>query len=111
MGLSDLIKKTLNAEIKRQNGIGHKIVYTHLKTRETVILNCIPEEIVFGEDLKDKANDYVVFHGLDLSIPPSNGDTIIWNGKRYSHEKTITQVNGLYDVKASSKRHTGRGIK
>lgn len=107
MSLKDLITKTLTHEVARENGIGDEVDYTHLSTRTTETIKCIPQNINFGEDGKDKINDFVVFHGLVLTVKPSNGDTIVWNGRRYNYEKTVTQIGTTYDVKASIKRHAG----
>jgi len=107
MGLKDLITKSLKHEVNRENGIGDKVTYTHSKSKNHYVIRCIPESIIYGEESRDKLNDFVTFHGLELSEIPGNGDTIIWSGKRYNYEKTVTQIGTTYDVKASIKRHAG----
>jgi len=107
MGIKDLISKAIKHEVNRENGIGEEVRYTHSKNRNYEIVRCIPEDIIFGEESRDKINNFVTFHGLELSEEPNNGDTIVWNGKRYNYEKTVTQIGTTYDVKASIKRHAG----
>ena len=82
MGLKDLVTKTLTQEVSRENGISDEVVYTHLSTRTQEVVRCIAENIIYGDESRDKINDYVIFHGLSLSEQPSRGDTNIWNNNR-----------------------------
>ena len=107
MSLKTLIHKTLIHTVNREDGIGEEVTYNHAKTRMHEAVRCIPESIIYGDESRDKISDFVVFHGLELSEIPSNGDTVIWNNKRYNYEKTMTQIGTTYDVKASIKRHAG----
>jgi len=107
MSLKTLAHKTLAHTVNREDGIGEEVTYNHAKTRTHEIVRCIPQAITYGDESRDKINDFVVFHGLELLEQPSNGDTILWNNKRYNYEKTMTQTGTIYDVKASIKRHAG----
>lgn len=106
--MKNLITKTLKHTVTRENGAGDKVTYNHSKSRTSETdVSCIPESITYGEESRDKIKNFVTFHGLELSEQPDNGDTIVWNGKRYNYEKTVTQIGTTYDVKASIKRHAG----
>ena len=108
MSLKSLIEKTLEHEVARENGISEEVAYHHSISRtKEENLKCIPQEITYGEESRDKLNDFVVFHALTLLEEPSHGDTIVWNGIRYNYEKTVSRLVSTYDVKASIKRHTG----
>ena len=110
MNINQLMEKSLNHAILRENGASETVDYVHYLTRDKESVQCFPQNINDGELSKDADKSYVTFHGLFLEEIPSRGDAIEWNNDKYHYEKTMSQLgDSYYDVLAYKSIHSPRG--
>jgi len=99
VSLKSLIKKTINSEIAKDNGIAETISYRQ-SGKNPLDIKAIVEYPQFNQKKDDIVEDTIVFHGLDLGFTPKQADVIVYDNTRYVVGSFKTVV-GLYDVTAT----------
>ncbi len=99
-----LIKKTLQNEANRINGIFEDIEYIQISSHSTVQTRAIIEYPKFEDKKKNNVEDIIVFHSISLDFTPKTADIILYDGNRYVVSE-YKKVSSLYDITAVKSLH------
>jgi len=102
--MQNLIKKTLQNEVIKSNGIAEDIEYIYIQSNTIIPLKAIVEYPKYEQKKGKNVVDEIIFHGLDLQNKPNTADRVIYDNARFIVTE-YKKVGGLYDVTAVSSTH------
>lgn len=112
MSLKDLMAKTIGHTVARTDGISEQVLYT----AKVGGLTKAPIQAIVERDLEEDVVDkekkeFTLFHALTLPQPPSQGDTIQFEGQIWTYHRTRDSIGNTYDVIAYVKKYSlGRSV-